>query len=161
MTALVVIRFVAIFLTGLLAGIHFGDRMGASFARPKLSPSGFVTFQQEQIAHFARMMPALSVVAILSSVTWLVLIWSQLGTAAVVFLALGTLAFIVVAILTRSVNVPINKQVMTWSAASPPSDVMEIWARWERVHTIRTVLAVLGFACELIALGLSKNGPAA
>ena len=29
-----------------------------------------------------------------------------------------------------------------------------IWARWERVHTLRTVLAVLAFALVLLAFGL-------
>jgi hypothetical protein len=40
----------------LSAGIFMGDRMGASFARPALSPSSFVTFQQIQHLHFVKMM---------------------------------------------------------------------------------------------------------
>jgi hypothetical protein len=44
--ALASLRFVTLLSTGLLAGILFGDRMGASLARPELSPSSFVTFQQ-------------------------------------------------------------------------------------------------------------------
>jgi hypothetical protein len=38
--------------------------------------------------------------------------------------------------------------------------MMQIWARWEQVHSVRTVLAVMGFACELLAFGTGK-GPAA
>jgi hypothetical protein len=62
---------------------------------------------------------------------------------------------------TQTVNVPINNQLMTWNASSPPPDVMQIWARWEQVHTVRTFLSVLGFAFELVAFGASKSGPAA
>ena len=62
---------------------------------------------------------------------------------------------------TRTVNVPINNQLMAWNASSPPPDVMAIWARWEQMHTARTFLAVLGFAFELLAFGASKNGSAA
>jgi uncharacterized membrane protein len=76
-------------------------------------------------------------------------------------LALATLAYISVLVLTRTFNVPINNQLMTWNASSPPSDVMEIWARWEQVHTVRTFLAVLGFAFESLALGTSRNVPSA
>jgi len=135
--------------------------MGASFARPALSPSSFVTFQQIQHSHFVRMMPILIGIAILSSAAWLVLIRSRIASAEFLFLALGTLAFISVIVLTRTINVPINNQLMTWNASSPPPNVMEIWARWEQVHTVRTFLAGLGFTAELLASGTSKNVPTA
>jgi hypothetical protein len=54
------------------------------------------------------------------------------------------------------VNVPINDQLMTWSMESPPANVRELWAPWERVHTIRTVLAIGAFILEAAALGISK-----
>jgi hypothetical protein len=60
-----------------------------------------------------------------------------------------------------AVNVPINSQLMTWNASSPPQDVMQIWARWEQAHTVRTAVAVLGFVCELLAYGTSMHGRAA
>lgn len=59
-----------------------------------------------------------------------------------------------------AVNVPINSQLMTWNASSPPQDVMQIWARWEQAHTVRTAVAVLGFGCELLAYGTSTRGRA-
>jgi Domain of unknown function (DUF1772) len=161
MGVLAVVRWVAVLSTGLVAGIFLGDRMGASFARPALSPSSFVTFQQIQHVHFVKMMPILIGIALLSSAAWLVLIRSRIGSVEFVFLALGALASVSVIVVTRAVNVPINNQLMTWIASSPPPDVREIWARWEQVHTVRTFLAVLGFALELLAFGTSKNVPAA
>jgi uncharacterized membrane protein len=161
MGALVAVRFIAVLATGVLAGIFVGDRMGASFARPALSPSSFVKFQQVQHVHFVKMMPVLMGIAILSSLAWLVLIRSRVGTLGFLLLALGTLAYISVLVLTRTVNVPINNQLMTWDASSPPPDVMTTWARWEQVHTVRTVIALFGFACEVLAFGVSTNGHAA
>jgi UDP-N-acetylmuramyl pentapeptide phosphotransferase/UDP-N-acetylglucosamine-1-phosphate transferase len=154
---LAVVRFPAVLSAGLVAGVFLGDRMGASFARRALSSSSFVTFQQIQHAHFVKMMPTLIGIAILASVAWLVLIRARMGSAEFLFLALGTLATISVIVLTRAVNVPINNQLMTWNASSPPPDVMGIWARWEQAHNVRTVLAVLGFALELAAFGASEN----
>lgn len=57
MSAAGAVGFVAVFSTGLLAGIFFGDRRGATLARRELPPAGFVKFQQVQHVHFARMMP--------------------------------------------------------------------------------------------------------
>ena len=87
-----VVRLLAIFSTGLVAGIDLGDRMGASFARPELSSSSFVKFQQIQHVHFVKMMPVLLGLAILSSVAWLARIRSRVRSPELVFVAPGTLA---------------------------------------------------------------------
>ena len=150
-------RLVAVFSAGLIAGILLGDRMGASFARPALSPSSFVTFQQIQHAHFVRMMPILMGIVILSSAAWLFRIRSSVRSTEFVFLAFAALAYLSVATLTGAVNVPINRELMTWDAASPPADAMAIWARWEQAHTARTFLAVVGFVLEVLAFGAAKN----
>jgi hypothetical protein len=46
------------------------------------------------------------------------------------------------------VNIPINGRLMTWDAAAPPSDMSVVWAPWERIHSIRTVLAIVAFAAR-------------
>ena len=160
MSLATVARFLAVLSTGLVAGIFVGDRMGATFARPSLPPSSFVTFQQIQHLHFVTMMPILIGLALLSGAAWLMAIRSRIGSREFLFLALGILAFLGVTLITRIVNVPINEQLMTWNPASPPEGVMEIWARWERTHTIRTGLAGLGFIFELLAFGSSRNASA-
>lgn len=152
-----VVRFVAVFSAGLIAGILLGDRMGASFARPSLSPSSFVTFQQIQHAHFVRMMPILMGLAFLSSAAWLVRIRSRARIAEFVFLALAGVAFVSISAITGAVNMPINAQLMAWDPASPPANVRAIWARWEGAHTVRTLLAVAGFALELLAFGEARQ----
>ena len=150
-------RLAAVFSAGLIAGILLGDRVGASFARPALSPSSFVTFQQIQHAHFVRMMPILMGIAIVSSAAWLIRIRSRARSTEFVFLGLAALAIISVAAITGAVNVPINRELMTWNAASPPADVMAVWARWERAHTARTFLSVAGFALALLAFAAKSQ----
>jgi uncharacterized membrane protein len=153
MSTLLAVQLVALFTTGLLAGIFFGDRAGNTYARAKLPPSGFVIFQQAQNARFARMMPLPIVAALVSSALWLVLLRSHTATASFALVAAGTLALVLTVGLTRAVNIPINERLAKASASSPPPDLARRWARWERVHTVRTVLAVLAFLCELLALG--------
>jgi hypothetical protein len=158
-TAVGVARFGSVFGAGLVGGVLLGDRMGASFARPELPASSFVTFQQIVHRHFVVMMPILLGITILSCAAWLMLARSRTGSAEFVFLGLGALAFVSIAVLTRAVNVPINVQLMTWDPSSAPPDVMNTWAPWERVHTARTVMAVLGFALLLLAFGAARNRP--
>ena len=157
MSALLAVQLVSVFTTGLLAGIFFGDRMGNSYARPKLSASAFVTFQQVQNVRFARMMPLPILAAVVSDALWMVLLRDHMNTTGFRFLAVGTLALFLAVVLTRVVNIPINNRLGKWSSASPPSDFTSTWARWERVHTVRTILAVLSFALVLAAFGLTSS----
>jgi uncharacterized membrane protein len=107
------------------------------------------------------MMPVLMLGGVGASVTWTILLRSRWSTAEFWLVASAALAMVCAAVLTRAVNIPINNQLMTWSAAAPPADLAELWRPWETVHSIRTVLAVAAFACEVVAVSSLAFGTAA
>ena len=156
MSALLAVQLLALFTTGLLAGIFFGDRMGNSYARPRLPPGCFVTFQQTQNARFAKMMPLPILAAGVSSALWMVLLRKRIDAPDFLLVAAGTLALVVCVGITRAVNIPINNRVARWSAASPPQDIPRVWKRWERMHTVRTAFALLAFLLQLLAFGAAN-----
>ncbi len=158
MTALAIVRGIAVFTTGLAAGIFLGHRMGVSFAMPQLSPSSFVQLQQVIHRHFARMMPPLILAAVGTSLAWAALSAGHRPSAEFWLAAFSALAMGCVAVLTRVVNVPINQRLMTWSIEAPPADLVALWTPWERVHSIRTVLALVAFATQVVGLGAVALG---
>jgi uncharacterized membrane protein len=155
MNLIIVIRFVALLSTGLLAGVFLGYRMGASFALPTLPAPSFVKFQQVVHRYYVRLMPILQIAAVLSSLAWLYLLRSSARSLGFVLVALAAAGAICVFVLTVTVNVPINKKLMTWSASAPPENVMEVWRPWDKVNTVRTIIAVGVFALEVLALSLA------
>jgi uncharacterized membrane protein len=155
---LVFVRFLAVLASGLVAGILFGDRMGASAARPELPASSFIIFQQIQNLRFARMMPFPMGISVMASMAWLILDLPRAGTPGFLFVALGAVGVVAVVAITRVVNIPINDRLAGWDPAAPPPDLARIWARWEKAHTVRTVLAMLAFALDLAALVMAGNG---
>jgi uncharacterized membrane protein len=100
-------------------------------------------------------MPPLMLLSIAASAGWLALAWRGADSAARLFLALGTLLVLSSLALSVAVNVPINRRLESWNAASPPADARELWARWERAHAVRVWLEILGFASQLLALRAS------
>jgi len=140
-------RFCQLFTTGLFTGLLFGDRVGVTPIRAKLPASTFILLQQEIHLTFSKVMPVLLGLSLLSGVVSLILLRRESRTQLFIFTALATLCVLVVIVLTRVVNVPINDALMTWNATAPPSNLAELWAPWEKVHTIRTVLSLVGFAC--------------
>ncbi len=143
---LTISRFLQVFLTGLYTGLLFADRIGVTPIRPKLPPAAFVLFQQELHLKFGKLMPVLLAGSLLAGIVSLVLQRRRYNSREFLFTTIATLCTVGVIVMTRLINVPINETLMTWQAASPPENVMQLWAPWEGSHTIRTVIAALGFA---------------
>jgi uncharacterized membrane protein len=139
-------RFFQLLFTGLYTGLLFADRIGVTPIRPKLPAAAFVLYQQELHLKFGKLMPALLAGSLIAGVLSLVLMRRNLRSSEFLFTTIATVCTIGVVILTRLINVPINETLMTWQVASPPENVMQLWAPWEGSHTIRTVIAFLGFA---------------
>jgi uncharacterized membrane protein len=151
-------RFLQVLTTGLYTGLLFADRIGVSPIRPKLPASSFVLFQQELHLRFGKLMPVLLISSLVAGITWLILERRHYQRREFIFTAVAIVCTVGVIILTRLINVPINETLMTWQASSPPENVMQLWAPWEGSHTIRTVIAFLGFAS--LAYAVSSNSEA-
>ena len=154
MRVVTIIGVIAVIAGGLLAGIYLGDRAGATFARAELSPSSFIQFQHIQHIHFAKFMPFLALGGLVATLLWAFMLSSHWRSVDFWLVSLSVGALLCGVVLTRVVNLPLNDLMMTWSVTAPPADVRELWAPWERVHTIRTTLSVVAFALQAVALGL-------
>ncbi len=66
---------------------------------------------------------------------------------------LAAISFLV----TRFGNVPINRLIKTWSAMAPPADYERLLHRWLIFNHIRTLAALCGFACIVIAAALFRD----
>ena len=139
-----IVQFVALLLTALSMGVHFGTWLTEGPLRRTQSGALFIEIHQGRDRVVARVMPIL-------------------GSAALIFLALGV--FFVRAVpaafalslaglglcigdmlVTVLVNVPINREVQTWQPDAPPAEWKRLRDRWERFHSIRALLIVSGFA---------------
>ena len=153
------VRTLAVVCSGLLAGIYFGDRAGAYYARAELSASSVVQFQQVVHVHYARFRPALVLVALLAGLVWLFTVRSQRRSPEFWLIGGSVCGIVMIAVLTRTVNVPLNDQLMTWSITTPPDNLKELWAPWERVNTIRAVVATAVLVFEGLALSQRRSVP--
>jgi hypothetical protein len=141
MTAIV--QFIALLLTALSMGVHFGTWLTEQPLRDTQSGALFIEVHKGRDRVVARVMPIL-------------------GSASLIFLALGV--FLVRAVpaafalslaglllclgdmfITLLVNVPINGKVQSWQPEAPPQEWALIRDRWERFHSIRSLLVVSGF----------------
>src|ERR1700674_4536145 len=100
MSVLAMVRMIAIFSSGIFAGILFGDRMGATFARPSLSASCFLQFTGFQHVTFARMSPPFTLAAIAGALCWLIMVRAQWNSSQFSLVALAAGAMVRSSVLT-------------------------------------------------------------
>jgi hypothetical protein len=139
-----IVQFAALVLTSLSMGVHFGTWLTEAPLRETQSGALFTEVQQGRDRVAARVMPILGNAAILSVAACVVLARAIPGafalSLAALILIIGDMA------VTLAGNVPINKQVQSWKVTAPPPEWAALRDRWEKLHTMRTVLIVSGFA---------------
>lgn len=62
------------------------------------------------------------------------------------------LVYVLVLVVTIGFEVPLNKQIQSWTPTSTPSGWQHIRDVWLERHILRTISSVLGFISALIAL---------
>ena len=156
MDSLTIVRVVAVVGTGLLAGIYLGYRIGTYYALQKFTASSFVQFQQVLHTHFVKFLPPILLGAVAATIGWLFMVRSQRGTE-FWLIASSACGLLLTGAITRAVNVPLNNRLMTWNTADPPTNLREIWAPWDRVNTIRTIVSVGVLVLEASALSVRAS----
>ena len=137
-------QFVAVISTSFSMGVHLGTWLTEAPLRETRSGALFTEVQQGRDRVAARIMPVLGNAAILS-----VAVCAVLARAVPVAFALSLLALVLIAgdmVVTLVGNVPINRQIQRWKIDAPPPEWAKLRDRWEKLHTIRTLLIVSGFA---------------
>jgi uncharacterized membrane protein len=95
-------------------------------------------------------MAVLLPLALLSALVTLVLLWPD-RTAAFWWLAAGFVLMLAALVITLAVEVPIDNQIETWTAATLPGDWRSIQSRWELWHTVRTFASIAAVVAATIS----------
>ena len=121
MTNLSIIRLVvvplAIFVTGLLAGVMLGVAMEQKTAQ-KLPEAAWTLRQQNDDALFRRVMPFTFIAMMLLLIASIFLLQGR-SRMAMVAATVGALAEIIV---TAGWEVPINNEIVKWNPGNAPAD---------------------------------------
>ena len=149
------IRFILLLLLSLLVGTTFGIWVG--FNPSSLSAMAYVEQQQNAIRSLNTLLPAMGAVCILLA-AWLA-IQTKDDPRGHYLLVAAILCLIVAALVTRFGNQPINAQVVTWSAQSPPASWAQLRDAWWQWHVVRTMAGILGLSLTLLAVLGSKTLP--
>ena len=149
--SLVLIRFLCVFLAGILAGEELVVRYGVHPALGALDAPSQIRARQALIIRLRVLVPAIFLLTAASAIAVLILDGSGAGFA---FRCAAVAALLCWILVTAIGTVPINKGTLDWRPEAPPANWRALVTRWERLDVIRSSAAVLAFAFLLTAAGL-------
>ena len=141
------VSLVATLGIGLVAGILVGTGMAALTARALPSTAWVMRFQLEDRL-FAKAMPPL----LLGTLLALMAAGALSRGIPQYMLVVSIVLMLVVLVVTIGFEVPLNKEMQSWTPAAPPPQWESVRDLWLQRHMIRTVAAGLGFITALVAL---------
>jgi uncharacterized membrane protein len=140
-----------IVLFALVMGVFWGTWFSLSRTMSQLSADTFVAVGHEMIQNLGVPMAILLPLALLSALVTLALLWQDRRTAAFWWLLAGFLLMVAALAITLVVEVPIDNQIKTWTAATLPGDWRSVQSRWQLFHTIRTFLSIAALVAVTIS----------
>jgi uncharacterized membrane protein len=139
-----------IVLFALVMGVFWGTWFSLSRTMDQLSSETFLAVGHEMIRNLGVPMAVLLPLALLSALVTLVLLWPD-RTAAFWWLAAGFVLMLAALVITLAVEVPIDNQIETWTAATLPGDWRSIQSRWELWHAVRTFASIAAVVAATIS----------
>lgn len=151
MSFLDIVRWVSIVSAGVVAGtivtvlVAFIPIVGA------MSDEVAVDIRQRMDVSIDSYQHLLAPLAMLAGI---ITLFYDLTTWGYIFTAIAVAGSVGVVALSVGFGVPINKQMASWSLDAIPPQFRGMQARWNKLHRIRTVLALLalgGYAASALA----------
>lgn len=133
----------------MLAGAEYTVRYGIRIPITVLETESQIILRQALIRSLRIVVPALYFPTVLSTLALALIHGTSSG---LMFRALGLFAIVVWTLTTFLGTVPLNQDLLTWKAASPPEHWQAVIAKWDRLDLVRFVSAGLAFVSFLLAL---------
>ncbi len=149
-----VTEFTTLVLAALVMGVFWGTWFTLTRSIPDFSAAEFIHIGKTIIANVAVPMAILMPTTLLMM---LVAMWLSfhVNRSSFYLYALSFLLMIVTLIITVGVEVPIDNQIKTWTAATVPANWESLRHTWDQFHTIRTFTSIA--SVSFFAWGMSRR----
>jgi uncharacterized membrane protein len=136
---------ISIVLSALLGGMYWGPWLALSRSMRTFNPEVFLAIVDRMNRNMESVMTILTPAALLSIAPVLFLSFNKHPrTFYLAFAGFGL--FIAALLVTMLVEVPIVKQIVTWTAETLPENWQHLRDRWGAFHIIRVVAGIGGLA---------------
>jgi hypothetical protein len=151
MNPAIVLEFVNVFFSGILAGMEFLIHYGLRAPAEVLDEQAQLRLRQALVLRLRVLVPAVFVPTAMSGIAVAVLDAAAPGWW---FRGAGVLSVLIWIMIRVIGTVPINSATLTWKPSAPPTNWKALVNRAERFHIVGVWAVVMAFASFLTALAL-------
>jgi uncharacterized membrane protein len=151
-----VAQFFALLLFSLVTGVFWGTWFSLSRSIGAITPETFLEVGHTMILNLGGPMSALMPATVVSGIVVCVLLFRRGQTRGCALASTSVVLLLITMAITLVVNVPIDRQIQTWTMVTLPTAWTDIRDRWEFYHGLRTLVSLLALAC-LFASTLSTQ----
>lgn len=130
-------------LGALTGGMYWGPWLALSRSLNTFEPLPFLAVVQRLNQNMAPLMTVLTPLSLLAHIPVVLLTYTTHPLTAWCTLA-GFLCFLAAMIVTVAIEVPIVKQIITWTLATMPPGWEQLRNRWQRFHIVRVAAGIAG-----------------
>jgi uncharacterized membrane protein len=145
------VQFVTLLLFSLVTGVFWGTWFSLSRSMSAITPGTFLEVGRLMIANLGGPMSVFLPAALLAGLVLSVLLIRSRQTRAGLFASAALVLMVVALVITLTVNVPIDRQIQSWTTATLPADWQGIRDRWEFYHGLRTALSLAALSCLFVS----------
>ena len=138
-------ELISILLSALVMGVFWGPWVALSRSIATFEPEVFLAIVNRLAKNIAPPMTILMPISLLSLLPVLLISFAERPTTFYFYLA-GLGLFIIALLVTMIIEVPIVKQIKTWTAKSLPPDWEQLRDRWVAFHIVRVSASIIGLA---------------
>jgi hypothetical protein len=136
-----IFELINLILCALVAGLYWGPWLALTRSIKEFEPNVFLAIVHRLNKNMAPIMTVLSPLSLLSNIPVLILSYPSNNFY---FTMIAFLLFTIALLVTVIIEVPIVKQIITWTSSTLPNNWKHLRDRWEKFHIIRVVCGILG-----------------
>jgi uncharacterized membrane protein len=142
-------ELISIILSALVGGMFWGPWLALTRSISTFKPEILVAIVQQMNRNMAPLMTILMPAALLSIVPVLFISYNERPQTFYLNLT-GFVLFFVALLVTVFVEVPIVKQIETWTNSTLPGNWKQLRDRWGAFHIIRVIASIVGFVVLVV-----------
>ncbi len=150
------LQFLTMLLFSLVTGVFWGTWFSLSRSMSAITPGTFLEVGRLMIGNLGGPMSVLMPAALVCALVLCVVLFRGRESHATIFASAALVLMANALLITLAVNVPIDRQIQSWTTATLPSDWSAIRDRWEFFHGLRTLMSFLALV-SLFASTLSTT----
>jgi uncharacterized membrane protein len=143
-------ELISIIISAIVGGMYWGPWLALTRSLSTFEPKVFLKIVQGLNRNMEPVMTILTPLGLLSIIPVLVISYDTKPETFYLTLA-GFIMFVVALIVTMLVEVPIVKQIVTWTDSTLPDNWQQLRDHWGAFHIIRVVTGIAGLI--LLVLG--------